>query len=186
VASQVVYCLPDFYRVRVVDVLDASGNWQPLNIVDDPGAMDYLTSAAWRTETGADPPQTGCFYGPNQVHLSPPPSLSRTAALRFEGFRKPGDFWVYDTDTGLGVTLVDSHSCPLPSWAHEAVYRAARVKAATIEAVSRPEIARMLPLYQQQYDGRGGALGDVEMNAALHHARMRHGARGGRVLSRFA
>jgi hypothetical protein len=176
-AGTVVYCLPDFYKPKVVDVLDASGEWQELTIVDDPGDMDALAGPAWRTENGADPPTTGVFYGVNTVHVSPPPSVSRTAALRFEGYRKPGEFWVYDSDTGLGVTLTDSHECPLPVWAHEAVYRCARLKAAAIEAATRPEIGKLLAFHQQQYDGRGGELGRVEANAALHHRRMRQRSR---------
>jgi hypothetical protein len=111
------------------------------------------------------------FLGTNELRLFGPPAADRAGALAFEGYYKPGAFWKYDNETGAGLASADTDECPLPVWAHEAVYRCARAKAAARD--ERAEVRANVPLYRQEYEGRGGELGNVEASAALHHRALR-------------
>jgi hypothetical protein len=163
VTDQQTYCLPEIYRHKTLYVKDAGGQWGPLDSFES-AEMDSLTAVSWRNHGTGDPPRGAVWQGVNAVRLHPTPSATRASALAFEGFLKPGAFWSFDED-GEPEETTDETECPLPSWAQEAVYRVARVKAAAMD--ERPEIAAKLGVWAAERDEE---LGNVEMNAARHHA----------------
>lgn len=167
-ANQATYCLADYYRVNAVLIKTAAGKWQPLFIFDTPGDMDTYCGGAWRNENASDPARAAIFSGVNTVTLYPTPSITRAAALRFEGWRKPGTTWRYDPNTGAAVAIADTQECPLPSWAQEAVRRCALYNGAKYER--HPDVDR----FRDEYEGIRGEIGRVEAMTANHHANAAH------------
>lgn len=161
------YCMPEFYRVETSNILDAQSQWQPLYIFDTPAGADAIFSSWWRNDSSTDPPRFCVFYGPGEVRLYPTPSITRTGALRFEGWMKPGQVWSRD-GSGNAITLADSQECPLPSWAHEAVVLEAIYQTAMVLALDKPNYTPMLPLYQRNADRERGK---VERDSMEHAQR---------------
>jgi hypothetical protein len=113
------YCLPDFFRIDSVLVKDSAGDWRNLYLFEDKAQADAHLGTQWRTADSADPPGAAIFSTVNDVFLYPTPSVTRTGGVKFEGYYKPGQTWLYTT--GVAQTLSTAHTCPLPSWAHQAV-----------------------------------------------------------------
>jgi hypothetical protein len=168
-ASVKSYCMPEFYRMETANVLDAQSNWQPLYIFDTPADADALYYSWWRNDTTADPPTCLVFDGPGAATLYPTPSVSRTAALMFEGWYKPGQTWARD-GSGNALTLADSQECPLPVWAHEAVVQETIYQLAVgmVLSAANPTLNTVLPLFLANAKE---TRGKVERDSATHHSR---------------
>lgn len=99
------YCESAAYRIKTMNVLDASGRWWPLSYLEGAQA-DMRSYGQWRNYPGIDPPTSVIFNGVNAITLFPMPSVSRNDAVQFQGYMKPGPFWKYgaavSTTTGTG------------------------------------------------------------------------------------
>lgn len=169
-AGEASHCAPDgLYKVKGTQFLNNAGNWYPLK-PEDPAAMDRFQGRMWRNWEASDPPRFAVFTGTTALELAPPPLVSRAAALRWEGFYKPGAVWEYDGD-GTALPLTDASVCPLPSWAIGAlVYRVAALRASL--AVQDPQIQALTPVLRTEAEILSGA---VERHAATLYERGRLG-----------
>lgn len=159
------YCASDYYRITGLSVKDSAGQWRPLLLFDNPGKADRYFGGRWRDTTQeADPPVCAVFNGVNSFTLVPTPSTTRAAALRIDGWRKPGQFWTYSA--GAGVTLSDSDECPLPVFAHNAVFQIALANQALFD--TREFIRALYPVLKKDADDE---VGRVEGHVATHHSR---------------
>jgi hypothetical protein len=154
VEDEAYYCQDEFYRLYCVTAKDASGKWVPLAKFDGPTADQRDLLAHRNGETG-DPPRRFILQGVNAVRLDPTPSVSRSAALRFEGLLTPGDVWSYDA-SDVAETLADTHECPLPVYAHNAVFLYAKYLLARDD--ERDWVMKKLKTY---YDEADDAIGLV-------------------------
>jgi len=175
VADQDTYCAPNYYKNKAVLVKDSSGNWNSV-FVDGIDGADRYTRGQWRNDTSVDPPLYAFFRGQNKYVLDPTPSTSRTAALLFEGFAKPGTIWKYDSTTGAAITLAGSHECPLPTFAQDQNIIVDGVLVIRLRRYARAEKdASMRVLMLQESDRREVAyqrkLGQVEAHAAQYWER---------------
>lgn len=118
VADQEVYCAPAYFELKGAAVLNENGDWRPLFVTSVTEA-DARMADTWRNLQSADPPTHLIYRGFNKYLLAPTPSVTRAAALSFEGFAKPGIYWSYDSDTGAGEAITDSSTPPLPDWAQD-------------------------------------------------------------------
>jgi hypothetical protein len=127
--------------------------------------QDRRDRGAWRNASSGDPPEQA-FVAGNVVRIYPEPSVTRSAALGFEGYHKPAGYWELDAN-GAGVAIADDSYLPHPQWAEEATYLYMRYLAADND--ERPEIQDRLT----DRPGRPGwhsqflqELGNVESSAA--------------------
>jgi hypothetical protein len=138
--------------------LQSDGDYERLQLIDwaDARSQDYR-----RTDTDITPTQA-IVFGMNRIKLYPQPSASTTNGLMIEGYAIPGDYWVYDSN-GNPVTLIDSHSCPLPESGHDAV-----VYGVLAEKALQMRDGEAAQIYTQKYQERVGIL---ESNAAVYSRR---------------
>jgi|GWRWMinimDraft_13_1066021.scaffolds.fasta_scaffold05029_2 hypothetical protein len=158
VAGTSEYCDSDLYRVKNIFTLQSDGDYERLQLIDwaDARSQDYR-----RTDTDITPTQA-IVFGMNRIKLYPQPSASTTNGLMIEGYAIPGDYWVYDSN-GNPVTLIDSHSCPLPESGHDAV-----VYGVLAEKALQMRDGEAAQIYTQKYQERVGIL---ESNAAVYSRR---------------
>ena len=158
VAGTSEYCDSDLYRVKNIFTLQSDGDYERLQLIDwaDARSQDYR-----RTDTDITPTQA-IVFGMNRIKLYPQPSASTTNGLMIEGYAIPGDYWVYDSN-GNPITLVDSHSCPLPESGHDAV-----VYGVLAEKALQMRDGEAAQIYTQKYQERVGIL---ESNAAVYSRR---------------
>lgn len=166
VADQADYCAPPgIYKNKATHVLNDAGNWCLLK-QESPEAMNSYFGTSWLNWSSGDPPRYAVYDGTTALTLSPPPSQSRSAAIRFEGFYKPGQAWDgYDATSGAALPFTDSSVCPLPPWAVGALtYRVAAMRAAM--SVRDPQIVALAPALRLEAETLAGA---VERNAATQY-----------------
>lgn len=122
------YCAPDLYRLKRVWVKDSAGLWHEPRVY--PASSFNFDYDRHNTATG-DPPTAIAFQGGGTVMLSPIPSTTRAAAIKFLGYAQPAEsgVWVYDS-SGVAVAKAETDECPLPVWAHTAVVNYVKWKAA--------------------------------------------------------
>lgn len=113
------YCLPDIYKMKSAQILDAAGQVQ-LITPGTPQMMDSITGAWWRQnpETSGTP-RVYLTEGVMRCKLYPIPNYSTTApaeGLTFEGLAVPGMLW---------ANL--SSECPLTPRMHDAVVAQAKL-----------------------------------------------------------
>jgi hypothetical protein len=158
VAGESDYCAPDIYKIRVLKVLNMSGEyWQPKLFNFSNQMVDR-----YRSQPEQQVPDAAVISGMNRITLFPVPSTSITNGVLVEGFAQPGDYWQYDT-SGTALPNTDTTECPLPDVAHDClVYLTLSTRA--LQMRDKDGIV----LFKQEYLDR---LGQVESYAAMYARR---------------
>ena len=162
VAATATYCPEGLRRVTGVAWKDSSSNlwgdvavrthhWMDANIYN------------WRSEPSADTARALVVTGPNAITVWPTPSVSRTAALRLEGYWKPGEKWVYSS--GVLVAAARADECPLPDFAHNAAVARAKYLFGVQLLALNPAITPVLTLLDRESTRM---IGIVESDTANH------------------
>lgn len=156
VANQSEYCSPDIYRIRGAFLLD-SGDYKRIRLID---YADRRVDVYRETNSaGVD---SAIIYGMNKIGIKPAPANAVADGLIIEGYAQPGNVWQYDA-TGLPVSLVDTHECPLPEVAHDClVYGTLYMRGVQMKEMD------LVAVWKQEYEQR---LGFVESFAATYARR---------------
>lgn len=155
VIDQVAYCASDLYKIRNIQVLSTSGNWERMRTWD---AWDKKVDMVRNDGSGAYPSHA-VIFGMNKIEVYPPPSTNITQGLMVEGYGIPGDYWSYDS-SGIAQAMTDATTCPLPEVAHDClVYGVLSIRA------MQEGDANQFQIYNAQYENR---LGLVESYAATY------------------
>jgi hypothetical protein len=162
VAGTQRYCPPGLRRVTGVAWKDSSSDVWGDVAVRTQHWMDRNVYN-WRNEPSADNARALVVTGPNTVLVWPTPSASRSVALRFEGYWKPGEEWEYLD--GVLQPASDSDECPLPGFAHTAATERAKWYFAKSLMVKAPAIAPLLQMLDRESTR---LIGIVESDTAKH------------------
>lgn len=164
VADQASYCPTGLRRHTALSWKDLAGNWlgniPALSIHE----MDKY-NPDWRNTPASDRLEVLVVTGPSSVTLWPPPSATRAAALRFEGYWKPGEIWNHDPDTGADIAPARADVCPLPSYAITAAIERAKWYYAKALRVKAPAVAPLIPDLDRESTR---LIGIVESDTAKH------------------
>jgi hypothetical protein len=170
VALEPRYCPEGLRRVTAIAIQDTSGQWcggLPVYAQHD---MDRRFPE-WRSTPASDDTQAIVSTGPNALIIYPAPLTSRAGALRIEGFYKPGESWVFDTN-GAPVAPARADECPLPSFAQSAAVERAKWIFAKSLLVKNPAIAPVLEVLRAE---SLRLIGNAEADAATHWQAVRRG-----------
>jgi len=171
VADQEEYCPPDLIAITSVLFKDANDYWTNLH-TETRARMDKATGGMWRNSESSQYPRLAVVTGPNRVRIYPTPSTSITSGLRIEGYYKPGETWVYDSN-GTAQAVATSDECPLPTMAHTCVVEGALLDRLQAMVVQHPQLTPAIGIVRETYRG---LLGDVEANTARHYQSVLNGA----------